>query len=767
MSVQISKYILIIVGCICINVNLNARHIIGGDVFYDCLGIDTIANTVSLHFEFQMYRDNRDPNGADFDGGPGSNNPGAEFGIYRRAGSSWVFVEKTRPLVYVLREKVEPNTQPCLITPPGIDVERAIYEFDVELDIIDQDYMVVFQRCCRSESISNLVDPGQFGAAFAIEMTPEALRTCNNSPRFNEFPPLIICGGFPLEYDHSASDIEGDQLTYGFCVPLSAGGFNGNVNVPRTDCLNTPTPEPSVCTPDAFRPVSFRAPSFTSTAPMGGSPVVSVDRNTGLISGTPEIIGEHVMAVCATETRDGVRLSTIRRDFQFIVSSCEKAVDAIIASDRTIGESQFELVLCGDLDVQFENRSVRRQDIKEYLWEYQIGDELFTSDEKDPVITFPETGVYDLKMTINPDVTNCTDSAEITVFLYPGLEAGFEYAFDTCIAGPVDFTDLSYTDGDFIVSRTWDYGDGVVENRLNPSHIYQTPGSRNVSLTIQDNNGCVDEIQQLVTYAPAPNVIIVEPSTFVGCEPAEVFFDNLTFPIDETYDITWDFGDGTMGDEIKEISPTHIYEEDGIYSISIDIISPFGCIASRTYPNWIRVQKGPEADFTFSPDEPNLNENVVSFQNLTQGAINYFWDFGGESISFERNPTHAFQDTGLYDVVLLATSENGCTDIATQVIDIIPLAQLFYPNAFTPNGDGRNDVFFGVGASNLINDYTLRIFDRWGKQVFYSEDPTEGWNGRLNNTGEFLPVGVYTYLSTYRIPRGERREERGFATIVR
>ena len=99
---------------------------------------------------------------------------------------------------------------------------------------------------------------------------------------------------------------------------------------------------------------------------MGGNPVVQIDRNTGQISGTPQIIGEHVMAVCAEEYRDGVLLSVIRRDFQFVVSGCEKAVDAAIVSDRELNENEFELKLCGDFDVQFQNLSTRESDIQEY-----------------------------------------------------------------------------------------------------------------------------------------------------------------------------------------------------------------------------------------------------------------------------------------------------------------------------------------------------------------------------------------------------------------
>ncbi len=762
-----SKYLFIfLISFICL-IDIDAKHIIGGDVHYECLGVDTIARIARMRFEFQMYKDGRDATGADFDGAQGTNF-GAEFGVYRRRGSTWVFVKKTAPLRLTSRARVLPNEQPCLITPPAIFVERGLYEFEMDLDFIDDDYMIAYQRCCRSEAISNLVTPGEFGAVFAIELTPTAVRSCNHSPIFNEFPPLVICAGFELIYDHSARDREGDQITYGFCTPLSGGGNPGpGTFPPRSDCRFSVIPDPAFCGPDNWRQVSFVTPTFTTLQPMAGNPVVSIDPNTGLITGVPEIVGEHVMAVCAQEFRDGVLLTTIRRDFQFIVSRCEKAVDAIIASDRTTGDKQFEVVSCGDFNVNFVNLSVREQDIREYRWEFNLGNQVETSAQKNPSFTFPNFGIYDVKMILNPGVSNCTDSAFITVKVFPGLEAEYEFSYDTCVAGPVQFQDLSFTDALLLTRREWTFGDGTGRIGLNPSHYYNTPGTKRVTLEVEDNNGCIDRISKNVEYNPAPSIIIVEPSSFIGCKPAVISFNNLSEPIDDRYQITWNFGDGSTGENRNHISPVHTYPNEGIFSVSVDIVSPIGCQARRIFPNWIRVLPGPDADFVYSPEEVTSVSNQVSFTNLTLGADGYVWDFDGQAISFERNPIYLFRDTGIHVVTLQAVSANGCLDTISKIIDVIPVADLFYPNAFTPNGDGRNDTFRGAGMVDLVTDYRLKIFDRWGMEIFTTTDPREGWNGRLNNTGQEMSTGVYMFLATFREPRGERRESRGFATLIR
>ena len=371
-------------------------------------------------------------------------------------------------------------------------------------------------------------------------------------------------------------------------------------------------------------------------------------------------------------------------------------------------------------------------------------------------------------MILNPGIPNCTDSAFVTVSVFPGLEADFQFEYDTCIAGPVEFEDLSFTEAQFIRNRRWNFGEAnASSNQVNPNFTYQIPGRRTITLEIEDNNGCIDRIQKDVNYQPAPSTIIVEPSLFLGCEPAEVFFDNLTAPINDSYDIEWDFGDGSEEENRFELSPTHIYEEDGTYNVSISITSPIGCEVSRDFNSLIQVQKGPNADFVFSPDAPTIFQNEVSFTNLTTGAVGFFWDFGDSGISFADNPVYEFRDTGLYLVTLQATSSNGCLDTISQIIDVAPVADIFYPNAFTPDGNGRNDSFKGVGTAELLNEYKLIIYDRWGTEVFATEDPELGWNGRINNSGNELPGGVYLYIARYRIPRGEMKETRGYATLVR
>ena len=141
-----------------------------------------------------------------------------------------------------------------------------------------------------------------------------------------------------------------------------------------------------------------------------------------------------------------------------------------------------------------------------------------------------------------------------------------------------------------------------------------------MTLTVEDINGCVGEDTQIVDWFPVPPLLIIEPSNADGCTPQEVFFNNLSFPIDSTYDIVWEFGDGTIG---TDISPTHIYEIPGLYDVSVSVTSPIGCMTSAFFPDLINVEASPTAGFTFLPNNPSNFQPTVDFIDQSIDCLLY------------------------------------------------------------------------------------------------------------------------------------------------
>lgn len=731
-----------------------ARHIVGGEIFYNCLGPGSIAETRNYRMTMKIYRDCAG-NGAGFD------NP-ARIGVYSHVNGIYTF---QRLLVvnhgFVNRLQAEGN--PCLILPPNVCVEESSYIINLNnLPVIAGSYIVSWQRCCRNNTISNIIAPNNTGATFMIEVTEEAQRTCNNGPQFNNFPPIGICVNDPLEFDHSAIDAEGDQIVYEFCAPLQGGGPLGVDNPGQQNDCNGITPDPTVCLPP-YDDVIFNAPNYSPNNPLGTVSPIFINSVTGLLTGTPNLTGQFVVGVCVKEYRNGILLSVLRRDFQFNVLNCSAAVAAAIESDAVVNGQEFIINSCGNNTVTFKNESQIIDFIRSYRWIFDINGTPVESTARDATFTFPGIGNYRGQMIVN-EGEQCGDTAYINLNVYPSISADFEFDYDTCVGGPVAFTDLSSTGAQSLTSWNWRFGDGQTGQVPNPNHLYQVPGNHAVRLIVEDNNECKDTSDQTVVYFPVPPLLIIEPTTYKACVPELITFTNLSVPIDETYTINWDFGDGgTSG----LISPVHDYTEPGIYTVSLEITSPIGCYISDVFPNLITMEASPTAGFDYTPDVLNSIVPTASFNDLSKDASGWYWDFGGEARSFIRNPTYTFVDTGIYEVMQVVFHDNGCADTMIQVIDIEPIVQFFLPNAFTPNYDGKNEEYKPKGLSSGVSYYSLGIWTRWGEQVFETTNPDEGWNGRKHNSGQDLPVGVYMCVLQYRDARNRPVEIREFVTLVR
>lgn len=730
-----------------------ARHIIGGEITYECLG-DGL-------YEFTMfvYRD-CSSDGAPYD-------MPAHISIFRQNGNAYVSVDQLMVDITGGIQTIPAPSDPCLLTPPNVCVQEAKYVFQANLPLITGSYHIVYQRCCRNNTISNIVNPEDAGATYTIELTEEAQAECNNSPVFNDFPPIVICANSPLFFDHSATDPDGDQLVYEFCAPILGGGpLGGSLEHPGDPNACDGVQPIFPCEPP-FDPVAFVLPTYSALNPMGGDPQVSINANTGEITGIPNTLGQFVVGVCVSEYRDGVLLSQVRRDFQFNVTSCEPTVDARIEFDEIINEQEFVINSCGNNTITFGNNSVQQQFIDEVFWNFNIAGTVETFTEWEPTITFPDLGTYQGQLILNPG-TDCGDTAFINVNVYPEIEADFSFSFDTCIAGPITFTDMSFSgEGpNAITDWLWEFdlGQQGTSDEQNPVYMLNSPGNIPVSLTVTDVNECEDTETQNVPWFPVPPILLIEPSTFNGCAPQTVFFDNLSVPIDSTYDIVWNFGDGTTS---GEVSPTHVYNEPGIYDISLQVTSPIGCFVEDAWENWITVRPSPIADFVFDPEEVSSFDPTVNFTDLSFEPSFWFWDFDGDGFSNEQNPVFTFPDTGQQVVTLIVTHESGCMDTLVQLIDVIPRVTYFMPNAFTPNSDAVNDFFIGNGIIEGMENFRMTIWNRWGEKIYETSDPRSGWNGRKNNNGRLSPNGVYVYVVTYTGPRKNNFRLKGYATLIR
>ena len=157
---------------------------------------------------------------------------------------------------------------------------------------------------------------------------------------------------------------------------------------------------------------------------------------------------------------------------------------------------------------------------------------------------------------------------------------------------------------------------------------------------------------------------------------------------------------------------------------------------------------------------------TIAFDNLSIAAVSYHWSFGDASVdstSTLENPEHVYANEGTYVVTLVSTNPNGCTDTIHKTVIILPDFYFYIPNAFTPNKNGKNDLFSGYGLG--IKEYRMRIFDRWGQLLFESNDINIGWDGTYK--GGDSKYDVYVCVFDLESFKGKKIRRIGSVTLVR
>jgi len=181
----------------------------------------------------------------------------------------------------------------------------------------------------------------------------------------------------------------------------------------------------------------------------------------------------------------------------------------------------------------------------------------------------------------------------------------------------------------------------------------------------------------------------------------------------------------------------------------------------------IHVLNRPVASFT-APMQTSITNPIVQFSNNSVGGTSYLWNFGDPNCSSSENastlpsPAHTYSMVGTYCALLVA-SNGACTDTAKLCVVIEPLCTFYVPNAFSPNGDGTNDEFYGKGE-NIVS-YDMTIFDRWGNSILHTEDINKHWDGTVH--GNVAQEDVYVYVINIKDNVGQGHKYIGSVTLVR
>jgi len=276
-----------------------------------------------------------------------------------------------------------------------------------------------------------------------------------------------------------------------------------------------------------------------------------------------------------------------------------------------------------------------------------------------------------------------------------------------------------------------------------------------------DINGCVNTATAVVSVNPLP-VLTVSPTTSSGCAPVCV---NLSNTASANGTCGWNFGDGASS---ANCGPTHCYTGQGTYTAILTFTDINGCISTAT--SMVSVYPVPDADFNMDPQPTTILDATIHFYDATSGApvTSWNWTLGDPKNTSTSlpNPEFLYPDPGNYQVQLMVNTAYGCKDSITKTVIIQEDYSIYIPNAFSPNADGVNDVFMARGDG--IKDLKMYIFDRWGNQVFFTEELGKGWDGSMKGkASEVVTEDVYVWKIIVKNFKGETKHLQGTVSLIK
>lgn len=686
-----------------------ASHLVGGEMTYERLAGNTIRVTLIV------YRDdvNANPN-ALFD------NP-AVISFYSDNGT---FLE-AREFALQNFTTINPVLSPCQDIIPNIVTQRGVYSFTVNLNTIqgfnaNVGITMVYGRCCRNSIIDNFSAPGDQGFSSSVRISPMTIQ--NSSPIFNEFEQYLCAGRFN-QVDFSATDPDGDSLYYSLCDPL----LGLDMNNPAADAgnLNFGGTYPNYGPP--YNTVIWD-PGYNAANPFNGP--ISLNGNTGIMGVTPPTQGVFVMGVCVSEYRNGVFLSRVMRDFQYLVSPCDFP-DILIETDPNIPQDPTTGLFTIDADCNegtINFNLANNIDIVSYEWDF--GDPSTTADVstlQNPSYFYADTGTF-VVTVIGYAADGCADTSQGLVIFYPIFEPGYAFQ-DSCLNLNVNFIDTSFATTGNLDSWTWNFGDpgttADTSTQRFPNYRYTQPGTFTASLIVTTSKGCIDTVYNDITIHPLP-----EPSFTTSnpqCEGVAVSLSNTsTIQSGSIQSYEWTVDGNTFTTQ----NVNYNFATAGTYPVQLIEISALGC--TDTLNQNVVINPLPAVNIAGnSPICPNTSTPLTA-----TGGTSYVWQANPLlSATNIPNPIANLQTTPTTFYVTV-TDANQCVNDDSIFIDLFAL----------PPAEAGPDTSVCLNVANVISFNTSVPLQASGG-VSYVWSPATG----LSSTNTANTIASPTATTTYTV----------------
>lgn len=356
----------------------------------------------------------------------------------------------------------------------------------------------------------------------------------------------------------------------------------------------------------------------------------------------------------------------------------------------------------------------------------------------------------------------CKDTIVKTLIVHPEPKVSF-LASEVCLRDTTQFIDSVTITSGSITAYNWNYNDAFTDTGRNPVHVYRNWGDYSVELTATSDNGCVGSFRKPVRVNPLPKAGLFTPD-LDDCEPFEVPFSSTSLVADGgVFEWFWNFGNNRTS---TDPNPTYNYENHGVYTPSLRVVSDKGCEHDTAIIDYITVYQLPVANFDVSPKEATFFNPEITFTNTSSNdVVIWNWNFGDGQISGLTNPVITYNDTGTYIIELVVRNANFCKDNVIKEVFIKPDYTFYIPNAFSPNVGDLNPGFGPEGIFKGLIEYKMEIFTRWGEKVFETTDLSKKWDGRFKNKP--AAPGVYVYKISTMDYFNNRKHYNGTVMLIR
>ena len=789
---KIAKYILCLTILFFFAGNSWARHIYGGDFSMSALGNSRYLLTLNLYFdETQVMVDAYDMN--------------IPAKIYRKSDNSYVatFNLPRTSVTSIIYDNLACAELRQLKTSEVRYSNVVILASTIYRD--PDGYYVVWERCCRNAAVTNINNPGNVGMAFLLEFPPVVVNNVafrNSAPDFSLPNGDYICINKPFQFNMSARDADGDELRYSLIDPVAGFTSSGQATI-AANIGRFPYP-----------PARW-INGFNANAAIKGPKPLSINPKTGIMSVTANETGLYAFAVLIEEYRRGVKIGAVRREFQLPVVDCSKTTPPVqtIFKDENLTLPLKTVEIC---DGNYADLFVKSSTDWAYQWQKNgenIPDATSNvyranqSGDYQVVVSFTRTCANDTVSQITKVTKGKTPNAKLvptdTLKVCEGDSATLIATTSTAFKYEWNFneTPINHTVNILKVKLTGNYEVVVRQGGINcPARdtiYFATVPLPKAILTASKNMFCPEDSLKLKTVLKSD-------------EKAEWRKNNVVF--DYTDSVYFAKESGTYRVRIyngkcSALSDSIKIQTFSVPKINLDTLSEVCYDVNLVVPLVVSPTggtfsgKGLTANNTLSVKALGVGTNKIQYKLPTKDGCNVIATQKvvvkpspvvklptqiavprGESVeikpksdsttyTFSWEPPLYLSDANVQnpsatvpittDYVLTTTGQNGC--VTKTKTRIYVHDGLFFPDVFTPNGDGRNDVW-EIKNIEKYPQTEVYIYNRWGELLFYQKGYKQPFDG--NYQGKPLAEGIYVFLIDTHIG-GESSIIRGQLMIIR